>query len=132
MPALFPSMPVMCDFAMLKPPISFWRTTGYDFFLNVDNTFLLTELSKVKEADQPLIRYWFKYGLVLCGLGILHDQIRKQNIATKASKGNGENDGEDEEESGENLKLLSKACSGLAQVIVPIIRALYRGPEASS
>jgi len=27
--ALYPSMPVMCDIAMVKPPISFWRTTAF-------------------------------------------------------------------------------------------------------
>ena len=44
---------------------------GYDFFLNVDNSFLLTELSRSGTSDKELTRYWFKYGLVLCGLGML-------------------------------------------------------------
>jgi hypothetical protein len=101
---------------------------GYDFFLNVENAHMLTELTKAKETDQPLIKYWFKYGLVLCALGMLQEQHRRQTSKVINGKSNGEENGDDE--SAENLEKIGRACSGIAQVIVPVIRALYRGPEA--
>lgn len=105
---------------------------GYDFFLNVENTYLLTELTKAKDADQALIKYWFKYGLVLCALGMLQEQHRREAISAK----NGKSDEEDEERNGteatDNLAKIGVACAGVAQVIVPVIRALYRGPDVAA
>jgi len=104
--------------------------SGYDFFLNIDNTFLLTELSKAKSADQPLIKYWFKYGLVLCALGMLQEQHRRREVQSSAVHNNSVDD--EKEERVEDLERIGEYCSGLARVIVPIVRALYRGPESGS
>jgi hypothetical protein len=98
---------------------------GYDCYINVDNAFLLTELSKAKENDKPLIKFWFCYGLVLAGLGIIRHQMRltdKNNPNEKNQQNNN-----DEEQTIE-LDEINKFCDGLAQVIVPIIRTLYRAP----
>jgi hypothetical protein len=32
---------------------------GYDYFVNIDNAFLINELSRAKETDKPLIKFWF-------------------------------------------------------------------------
>lgn len=97
---------------------------AYEFFLNLDNTFLLTELTRSKEDDRSLILYWFKYGLPLCALGILQDETRRVEIQ-RDSNGNTSDPDESKEV---DLTRVGQTCDGLARVIVPIIRALYRGP----
>jgi hypothetical protein len=93
---------------------------GFDFLLNIDNTFLLTELSRAKETDRPLVKYWFKYGLVLAALGMLKHAERKD----KQIQADGKDDGEDDDNE-VDVQAVSLSCSGLAQVIVPIIRSLH-------
>jgi len=103
---------------------------GFEFFLNMENSFLLTELTRAKDEDRPLIRFWFKYGLALCALGMLQEQ----KCASKASpqKSGDGSDVEQESEKADDLAALSHHCDGVARVIVPIIRALYRGPILST
>ena len=98
---------------------------GYDFYLNVDNSFLLTELSRSGGTDRELMRYWFKYGLVLCGLGML------QQYRT-AQSSNGREDRQADERDNvaqEPVDLVNGAMTGLARVIIPVVRRLYRGPN---
>jgi hypothetical protein len=98
-----------------------------EYFLNLDNAYLLTELTRTKEEDRPLVKFWFKYGLLLCALGMLKEQDER----TEAKK-NTEEDETDEEnqEAGNGLKQVSSFCDGIAGVIIPIIRSLYKGPHA--
>jgi hypothetical protein len=101
---------------------------AYEFFLNLDNTFLLTELTRSRDEDRSLMVYWFRYGLALCALGIL--QSEKQRVESRKHT-NGDDSGEDN--SNElDLEKIGLTCDGLARVIVPIIRALYRGPQLAS
>ena len=51
---------------------------GYDFYINMDNAYLLTELSQDKDTDRPLVKFWFKYGLMLCAMGMLQDERRRE------------------------------------------------------
>jgi hypothetical protein len=95
---------------------------GYDFYLNVDNKFLSTELTRAKEDDRPLVKFWFKYGLALCALGMIQESKRQAEAQEKAADNGGLGDGED-------LQRISGFCNGIARVIVPVIRALYRGPQ---
>ncbi len=97
---------------------------AYEFFLNLDNTFLLTELTRSKEDDRSLILYWFKYGLALCALGILQDEKRR----VETQKDSNANESDPDEPKEVDLTRVGQTCDGLARVIVPIIRALYRGP----
>lgn len=107
---------------------------GYEFFLNVDSAFLLTELTRAKQDDRPLVKFWFKYGLALCALGILQEEKRRLEgkVSTEGNEKQAANGDADEEstETGEDLKRIATYCSGVARVIVPVIRALYRGPQA--
>ena len=93
---------------------------GYDFFLNVDNAFLLTELTRCKTEDRPLIKFWFKYGLALCALGMIQEARRQAQAENEG--------GEQPDDDGEDLQKVAGYCNGIARVIVPVIRALYRGP----
>ena len=101
---------------------------AYEFFLNLDNTFLLTELTRSREDDRSLILYWFKYGLALCALGILQDE--KRRIENPKDSNDDELDQNQAREI--DLRRVGETCNGLARVIVPIIRALYRGPQLAS
>jgi hypothetical protein len=100
---------------------------GYDYFVNIDNAFLINELARAKETDKPLIKFWFTWGLVLAAVGVLKhtDRLTKG----EATANNGQSANEEEEEERDDLELVNQACSGFAQVIIPIIRTLYHGPR---
>ena len=102
---------------------------GYDFYLNIDNSFLLTELSRRGDVEKALIKYWFKYGLALSALGML-----QQNRAGQPSA-NGHREWESEVGetastiTGNPVGLVNQSMMGLARVIIPVVRRLYRGPD---
>jgi len=100
---------------------------GYDFFLNVDNAYLLTELHRTKEMERPLVKFWFKWGLVLAAMGMVQEE--KQRAAAKPEADVGMRDEETNEAAGQSLQDIASRCDGLARVIIPIIRSLYRGPQ---
>ena len=90
---------------------------GYEFFVNIDNAFLLTQLSHSRGPDRPNIKFWFKYGLVLAALGMIKQQVP-------------DGQGPEESEQAEvDLDAVARGCDGLARAIVPIIRALGRPPQ---
>ncbi|MFQ5872206.1 MAG: hypothetical protein ACE5JL_00190 [Dehalococcoidia bacterium] len=103
---------------------------GYDFYLNIDNSFLLTELSRRGDVEKALIKYWFKYGLALCALGML-----QQYRAAGEQSHNGHTQGEGavleggSEVTDDPVDLVNQAMRGLARVIIPVVLRLYRGPD---
>lgn len=96
-----------------------------EYFANQNNQFLMAELIKAKEEDRPLVKFWFGYGLLLCALGMLKNQ--KERLEAKR-KDDDETERSDEAAT-EDLKQVSAHCDGIARVIIPIIRTLYRGPS---
>ncbi|MGI9071171.1 MAG: hypothetical protein ACR2JB_07595 [Bryobacteraceae bacterium] len=92
---------------------------GYVFFVNMDNRFLINELHKTKEEEAALVKHWFKYGIVLSALGILKEIQRLEEEGARA---------EDEELEHLDMDKIGRFCGGLARVVVPIIRALHKGP----
>ena len=90
----------------------------YEYFANSKNQFLAAELIKAKDENRPLVQFWFGYGLLLCALGM-------QKVPEERVEANADNDTED---AGEDLTPINTHCDGIARVIVPIIRTLYRGP----
>ena len=90
---------------------------GHEYFANLKNQFLAAELIKAKDEDRELVKYWFGYGLLLCALGML-------KAPTERVEANAD---DDTEADGEDLKRINTHCDGIARVIVPIIRTLYRG-----
>jgi hypothetical protein len=93
---------------------------SYDFFLNMHNAFLLTEVANAKDHDRPLVTFWYKYGLTLCAMGILREEKRRHGNKMPV----------DARSSNEDLDRVSRHCDGLARVIVPVIRALPKAPGA--
>jgi hypothetical protein len=97
------------------------EANGYIFFINIGNKYMINELHRAKEEEKGLIKHWFVYGIVLAGLGILAEFHRRQSTTENDSEnGNGEVD----------LSEVGPICAGLARVVVPIIRALHKGPAA--
>jgi len=46
--------------------------SGYDFYINLDNIYLLSEIKNKPKLDPAIIDAQYKYGLVLIGLSLLH------------------------------------------------------------
>lgn len=92
---------------------------GYIFFVNMDNRFLINELHKTKDEESNLVRHWFKYGVVLSALGILKEIERTQERGSTK---------DDEEPEPLDLDKVGRFSAGIARVVVPMIRALYKGP----
>ncbi|PWB81866.1 MAG: hypothetical protein C3F08_00980 [Candidatus Methylomirabilota bacterium] len=99
---------------------------GLEYFMNTDNAYLVTELTRAKEEDKPLVKFWFKYGLLLCALGMLKEQQERDEAKAEVKE---ELDDEDENRATDELEQVSLYCDGIARVIIPIIRTLYRGPK---
>ena len=93
-----------------------------EYFANKNNRFLAAELLRAKDADRQLVEFWFGYGLLLCALGMLKTQ--KERVEA--------NPDDDTDAAGEDLTRISAHCNGIARVIVPIIRTLYRGPTLTA
>jgi hypothetical protein len=98
---------------------------GYDLYINMDNAYLLTELTRTRDADKPLVKFWFKYGLMLCAMGMLQDERRRE--AKRRAPGEDRAVPDDG-----GLEPINRYCTGLARIIIPVIRRLYRGPEFES
>lgn len=93
---------------------------GYDFLLNVDNASLQHQVAKARPGDAELVRYWYKWGMALCAMGMMQ-QIPEPS-----------DNKEDEESDSQRLDLetIGLHSDGLARVIVPLIRTLKSGPLA--
>ena len=94
---------------------------GYDCFINVDNAFLLHEINRASDDDKPLIKFWFTWGIVLSAMGM----IRKRQRQNEELEAGGDRH---EHEEDVDLPAIGDACNGLSQVIIPIVRSLYKGP----
>jgi hypothetical protein len=91
---------------------------GYDFFVNMDNIYLLTEIKAQKKTDPKLLEGQYKYGLVLIALGLLKE-FRNTSDEKK----------EDDEYESVNQEVdifsnISKISRGVSPVILPMISYL--------
>jgi len=79
---------------------------GYDFYINMDNIYLLTEIKGRTKTDPRILEAQYKYGMVLLGLSLI-----------RAFEG-----GENEEESiSDKISDITKA---IAPVLLPMISTL--------
>ncbi len=98
-----------------------------EYFANSNNAYLTDALVRAKEEEHPLIKYWFGYGLLLCALGIQKElEDRSHSEGGKGQKGDA-NEGDPND-----LDRINVTCDGLARVIIPLIRTLYRGPQLAT
>lgn len=96
-------------------------TDIYDFFINVDNVYLKTEM-KSATADDRVIEGRFIYGMVLIGLAILQQKAAEAKLQTRT---------QEEGEPGEALEGISevedvveRTTKALAPVLLPMIESL--------
>lgn len=94
---------------------------GHLYVLNLDNTYLLTDLRTLSENDKALATYWFKWGLLLCALGTMKHLERLKESRNGSDQSTSELD---------PLDATNLVLGGVSGVIVPAIRNLYRGPSA--
>lgn len=80
--------------------------SGYDFYLNMDNLSLLSEIKARKAVDARLLKEQFKYGMVLAGISLIHQY--------ETTKNNNE----------ELDDFIKTASAGLASIILPVIDIL--------
>ncbi len=83
---------------------------GYDFFVNIDNIHLLSEIKPAKLSEVEIIQAKYKFGLVLIGLSILHEN-------NKASA-------EDTDEPENIFSSVAKISKAISPVIIPLIDSL--------
>lgn len=97
---------------------------GYDYYVNVDNAYLLTELDHAKDDDKPRVRFWFNHGLVIAAVGLIkHGERRTTNHTEGGSKFQSDIELQ-------SLDDVNEAGNGLARVIVPLIRSLSQASIA--
>ena len=96
-----------------------------EYFANSNNAYLTDALVRAKEEEHPLIKYWFGYGLLLCALGMQKECEERSAAKTPETNKNSE----EEDAEVDDLTRIGLSCNGIARVIVPLIRTLYRGPE---
>lgn len=88
----------------------------YTFYINADNTSLKTEM-KYGKQDSRLLEAKFKYGNVLLGLALLHDDKKHKSDKDPHEK----KDDDDGESVEDRIRNLSRA---VAPVLIPIIDQL--------
>lgn len=97
------------------------RTT-YDFYVNMDNFYLLSEMKPVG-ADTTLLTNRFIIGNVLLGLAMLHQEEldRKSRLAKQAEEGNDD----DEEKPEVNIEdRVAQFTRAIAPILLPMIESL--------
>jgi hypothetical protein len=93
----------------------------YDFKINVDNLYLNSEL-KTGGDEVEMIRARWKYGLVLIGIALLHDDIQGKNRRTEGERTDEEENGE---ENGETIESRAESFTrAIAPVLLPMISSL--------
>jgi len=90
-------------------------STAYDFFINVDNLYLKTEMKQDSEGAK-LTEAKFIFGMVLLGMGLIHEDMKKSKTG-----GNGE---DDEEESVSVEQSVLSFTRAVAPILIPMIDEL--------
>jgi len=61
---------------------------GYDFFINIDNSYLKTEMKSDTKTDPAILGARYRYGMVLLGISILDfEENRQKNIPEHVDNG---------------------------------------------
>ncbi|MBI1341911.1 MAG: hypothetical protein GC171_03140 [Terrimonas sp.] len=84
---------------------------GYDFFVNIDNIHLLSEIKPAKSLEVQIIQAKYKFGLVLIGLALLNET----NIQQKQ---------DDQEEMETAFTTIEKVSQAVSPIIIPMIDTL--------
>ncbi len=103
----------------------------FDIYINMDNIHLHNELRREsRTSEHPLITYYFKYGLLLIAMGMLHENKRNgSGNGHVESNGNPANCEVRDSNDSDYLQEINDACKGIATVIVPVVQRLSASAE---
>lgn len=88
----------------------------YDFFINMDNVFLKSELKSCGD-EIDLVRARWRYALVLVGLALLHEDSKKPKLVIEEQK--------EKEDEGQSVEArVEQLTRALAPVLLPMIDSL--------
>ena len=90
----------------------------YEFYINIDNVHLKS-YQKTSNKGAPLIKHQFIYGMVLIGLGLLHEHV--ENLGAPGTFAEGESESSDESTFVDKAEQVSKA---LAPILIPMLQSL--------
>jgi len=90
---------------------------GYDFFINIDNIYLNTEL-KTTKIEQSILKEQYKAGMVLIALSLIHDYEEKEETKKK------ENIEEIEGEEISILEIIYDVTKAVSPFLIPMITVL--------
>lgn len=95
-----------------------------DFYVNMDNLYLQTEL-KIAGDEADVVQSQFKFGMVLAGLGIIHQHQHDEKQKTP--------DDESEEDAFENdlPRKVAYFTKAIAPILIPTIRSLSEVSSAA-
>ena len=82
---------------------------SYDFFVNMDNKFLLNEIKYNQRIDKEILEYRFKFALFFLSFPLVNDFLSR------------EFDGSEGQDQEREIEKFSKAC---ATIVLPLINAL--------
>lgn len=89
-------------------------------FVNMDNRYLQHEKVRAKdEADQKLLNYFFKFGVTILALGLVHEAMRCANDPTT-------NNGKPKITIRDACEQVNPFLGGLASVVIPVVRRLAK------
>jgi len=97
--------------------------TVYDFYVNMDNLYLKSEM-KPAGANAELLRNRFVYGNVLLGLALLHQEEVDKKLR---KEGKAETEGEEDEEATPKQNIEDRVAQftlAVAPVLLPLIESL--------
>ena len=98
---------------------------GFDYFVNVDNAFLLTELSRTSDESKLQARFWFEYGLVLAAVGMIkHHRLLAEKLVAASNSSR-----YDEDEETEDLEQVNRRMQWPGQGDCPTDRLAW--PDCS-
>jgi hypothetical protein len=90
----------------------------YDFFINMDNLYLVNE-QKSSKKDADLLEACFLYGMVLVGIALIHDDLERESQKDEDNFNTDENEGKNNIE--EKVEDFTKAIS---PILLPMIENL--------
>jgi hypothetical protein len=90
---------------------------GYDFYVNMDNVYLLTEIKGRTNVKPDALKSQYKYGMILIGLSLL----RSEGITEKEEDKEEKVKSEKEEPIYERI---SKTTRAIAPILLPMISSL--------
>jgi len=90
---------------------------GYDFFINMDNAFLLSETKTRSKIDPKILQEQYKVGMVLVGLSLLNLYEREKRIKNK-------DDNLDESEDVSIYDTIQHVTRAISPILLPMITTL--------